>query len=469
MSLGILLREAAEHSEHFSRDAREIDLAVLRLAKLKPSEYSKVREDEARLLAVDPAMLDGMVVKRRRNRLDKIRKFLARTVEAGCSQHEADQAATMAAEFKSAYDVDEIELADSVALEDSLPDTTAADLLRVLVAVFERHLCLPPGAALVISLWTIHAHALDCFHISPFLITISPLPNCGKSRVLEILSLLTPNAKFSPDFSRAAFGYHDGEPRPTYLIDEAEYSLNSKNSISTLRSSYRRSSARVERKRPGKKAQLQDQVLLTWAPKALTWMGPLDSAVESRSILIRMTRMSPEDRDRVQDFNPIDPSTVELLGGLNLEVGAWVRENFHRLKQSAPQMPPELYGRSRDNWKPIFAIANLIGEDFPELVRKAALSIQFAFEAEEPEHQRLLRGLKTVFDAAPYKKEFSPDELLKGVWGLVESEWKDSLTANKMSRLLKSFWISTHSGCGPKKNLCRYFRADFEPHFKAYL
>jgi hypothetical protein len=463
--------EHSEDSEHFSRDTHEtdLDLAVLRLSKLRPSEYGKVRDNEAQRLAVDPIALDERVVKRRRKFLDKIRKLLARTVESGCSQHEADQAAIMAAEYKSTYNVDETELADSATFEDGLPDTTAADLLKALISVFERHLGLPPGAALVAPLWSIHAHALECFHISPFLIAISPLPNCGKSRVLEILSLLTPNAKFSPDFSRAAFSYHEGDPIPTFLIDEAEHSLNSKSIVSTLRSSYRRSSARVERKRPGKTARLQDQVLLTWAPKAFTWMGPLDSAVESRSILIRMTRMSPEDRDRVPDFNPENPSTVELLGGLNLEIAIWVRENFDRLKQSNPKMPPELYGRYRDNWKPIFAIADLIGDDFPELVREAALSIQFAFEAEEPEHQRLLRGLKTVRDAVPNQKEASPDELVKGAWDLPESEWRDSLTANKMSRLLKRFLISTHSGCGPKKNLCRYFWADFEPHFKAYL
>jgi hypothetical protein len=63
-------------------------------------------------------------------------------------------------------------------------------LLEEVSKAAAAHLVLPGGGADTIALWSIFAHAHDCFDISPLLAAISPTPECGKTTIAYPCSLV---------------------------------------------------------------------------------------------------------------------------------------------------------------------------------------------------------------------------------------------------------------------------------------
>ena len=69
-----------------------------------------------------------------------------------------------------------------------------ADLLDRIVDAVNAHMIVPKGAAAAVALWVLHAHAHDCFMISPVLGITSPTPECGKTTLLTIVGAMVPRA-----------------------------------------------------------------------------------------------------------------------------------------------------------------------------------------------------------------------------------------------------------------------------------
>jgi len=47
------------------------------------------------------------------------------------------------------------------------------------------------------------------------------------------------------------------------------------------------------------------------------------------------------------------------------KLARWAQDNFAALQACDPPMPPGAYNRVADNWRPIFAIAQIAGGDWP--------------------------------------------------------------------------------------------------------
>ena len=90
------------------------------------------------------------------------------------------------------------------------PGSAGDDALLDAVRSFIGRFCAFPDAHALttVSLWAAHAHMVASFHVTPRLALLSPEPSSGKTRVLEVLELLTPesmltlNASPSPIFAR---------------------------------------------------------------------------------------------------------------------------------------------------------------------------------------------------------------------------------------------------------------------------
>jgi hypothetical protein len=64
------------------------------------------------------------------------------------------------------------------------------DLLSSISAAIRKHVVLSKHAADAAALWCVHSHLLDCFVISPRLAIKSPMKRCGKTTLLDVISLL---------------------------------------------------------------------------------------------------------------------------------------------------------------------------------------------------------------------------------------------------------------------------------------
>src|SRR5262245_61418049 len=65
-----------------------------------------------------------------------------------------------------------------------------ADLLSELTKLFNRHLVLALGAAEGMALWVLLTYAFDAVEVSPRLALLSPVPECGKTTAITILSFV---------------------------------------------------------------------------------------------------------------------------------------------------------------------------------------------------------------------------------------------------------------------------------------
>src|SRR5688572_26419383 len=86
---------------------------------------------------------------------------------------------------------------------------------------FIRRFCVFPDehALNAVTLWAAHAHFVEHFHTTPRLALLSPEPSSGKTRVLEVLELLTPAAQLSIAASSAAIFRLLAEGQLTLLFD----------------------------------------------------------------------------------------------------------------------------------------------------------------------------------------------------------------------------------------------------------
>ena len=166
-----------------------------------------------------------------------------------------------------------------------------AALLSEMTAAIRKYVVMEAGCPEAVALWTLHAHALDAFQISPRLAVTSPEKRCGKTTALDVVYSLAPRPLSTSNTSAAAIFRTIEAAQPTLLIDEADTFLTSSEEIrGVLNSGHRRSAAYVLRLVGDNHEPRQ---FSTWAAVAIALIGKLPETLQDRSILIRMRRRLP--------------------------------------------------------------------------------------------------------------------------------------------------------------------------------
>jgi hypothetical protein len=188
---------AIEAAESFKPCQENLEETVARLAAMGPLEYEQVRDAEAERLKVRVVILDQEVKKAR-------------------GQTGSD-------------------VSDAVVFlinPEPWPEpVNLARLLDDISRVARTHLVLPKGAAELLALWVLHAHAHDCFDISPVLAITSPTPECGKTTCLTLLCALVPRPCPASNITAAALFRAVEKWQPTLLIDEADTFLKNSDEL----------------------------------------------------------------------------------------------------------------------------------------------------------------------------------------------------------------------------------------------
>ena len=168
-----------------------------------------------------------------------------------------------------------------------------ANLLNALTAAIRQYVVLDDGAAEAVALWVLHTHALEAFLISPRLAITSVVMRCGKTTLVDVLSLLVRSALTTVNATAAAIFKLVHAYQPTLLVDEADTFLTKNSDLrGILNSGYRRNAAFVIR---------ADAVYSTWAPVAVAMIGRLPATLEDRSVVVRLKRRRQDEDDRHHD------------------------------------------------------------------------------------------------------------------------------------------------------------------------
>ncbi|MGA8323575.1 MAG: DUF3631 domain-containing protein, partial [Xanthobacteraceae bacterium] len=213
----------------------------------------------------------------------------------------------------------------------------------------------------------------------------------------------------------------------------------------------------------------------TWAPAAIAMIGRLPDTLNDRSVIISLRRRKPT--ERIQSFRG---DQVQHLTTLAQKIARWVWDHQIELRSADPDTG-ELLNRTADNWRPLFAIADVVGGAWPDRVREAA-NIAVVKSDEQSLGVQLLTDMKWIFDGCPepcstahesdrVSSADAVNHLIK-IDGRPWAEYKGGkpITANTLARLLGRYNIQSQtirlvSGTTAKG----YYRSTFEDAFTAYL
>src|SRR5262249_8331051 len=108
----------------------------------------------------------------------------------------------------------------------------------------------------------------------------------------------------------------------------------------------------------------------TWAPKAIALIKALPETLADRSVILRLMRKPKAAKvERLRKRDSIE------FKRLRSRAARWVSDHSLKLIDADPPVPDALHDRAADNWRPLLAIADLAGGDWPALARKAACDL----------------------------------------------------------------------------------------------
>ncbi|MBI4664447.1 MAG: DUF3631 domain-containing protein [Verrucomicrobia bacterium] len=407
--------------------------AFERLAKLSRVDYDRCRQAEAERLGIRVSTLDAEVEKRR-----------SRPDAAGPLQGAP------------------VELADVEPWPE--PVDGAAVLIEV-TRSFERYTALPSGAADAIALWSAHAHVFKAFVCSPRLNISSPQHRCGKTTLRDVVALFVPRPLPTENLTCAVLFRLVQSHWPTILADEYDSWMRENEELRGLLNAGHRRGGTVYRCE-GDNREVRS--FAVFAPAVLCGIGTLPGTLQDRSIEIRLERAkSGEIRER------FDPRYAQRESELGRKLARWCADNRARIESCDPKLPDGGFNRMADNWRPLFAIAEIAGGDWP---KRAAAAFEKLTSGSDIESHGL--GVTLLADVrGVFREDRLPSyELCNRLNALDGQPWpdygrnRDGLTPTQLAKLLKPFKIHSRNIKLAEDRVPKgYYREDFGDAFSRYL
>jgi hypothetical protein len=322
------------------------------------------------------------------------------------------------------------------------PDVAA--LLEVVAAFIRRFVVVSEIQLSALALYVLHTHAFEAAQCSPYLHIGSPEKRCGKTLLMKVLGLVvrSPWQVISP--SEAVVYRYIEKHTPTLLLDEVDTIFSTMREHEPLRAVLNAGNeAGTIVPRCGGKNRNELQEFHVYCPKVFAGIGKrLPETVRDRSIPIAMKRKAPGEKvERSRKRQ-----TEEHAEPIKTVLDGWAEPYLEALREARPHLPDRLDDRAADGWEPLFAIADLAGDDWPDRARKAALELSgHGKGSDDSRGVHLLSDIRDAFDqlgeaVIPTKelvtflnnREDSP-------WG----GWSDGkgITQRKVAAILREFGI----------------------------
>ncbi|HTU54448.1 MAG TPA: DUF3631 domain-containing protein [Acetobacteraceae bacterium] len=311
-------------------------------------------------------------------------------------------------------------------------------LMEKVVGLFEEYVKLPERGAIALALWALHTHCYELWRYTPRLFAFSPTKRCGKTRMLRLLKMLVCKPLGSASISASAVYRSIELTHPTLLLDEMDQSITDKpDLVGVLDGGFERGEVAIRTVAVG-----DDHVPRTFdlfAPCAMAGIGRLPGQLEDRSIKLPMKRaLRSERRPKITD------ETERYGVRLQREIARWIKDNREALKEARPDMR-NLPDRVDDRWMPLFAIAEVIGDNWPALAEAAALALNPDDDESDSQGEKLIHDVHTVL--RENEEAIASQTLVERLVSLDGRPWAEmgrsgrALTQNKLARLLKPFGI----------------------------
>jgi len=343
-------------------------------------------------------------------------------------------------------------------------EVDGAVLLNTIAQKIKQHVILPDGAVEPIAVWCLLTYSYEAFRILPLLGIVSPRKRCGKTTLLETLQGLVNKSLIASNISPAAVYRTIEKYSPTLLVDELDTFIKDNNELrGVLNSGHTRKSAYVVRLVGDNHEPVK---FSTWGPKAVSMIGVLPSTLRDRAIVIKLKRKTPNE-SAVKLSIDFEDDCIEI----RRKCRRWADNNLRKLSTTSPNMPRTNNDRMADNWMPLFAIAEAVGGDWPELVKDSMMKMLDVSDDEIS--QMLLEDIQDIFNSNGVERMFSGD-LVEALKKMSERPWCDwnrgkGLTQNGLAKLLKPDGISSKDLRIDDKIRKGYELDSFKDAFKRYI
>ncbi|MDA3887681.1 MAG: DUF3631 domain-containing protein, partial [Allgaiera sp.] len=403
------------------------------LAGLPPLEYELIREAEAKALGLRVSVLDKEVdAKRPRD-----------------TGH--DEAAPFAA-------------------VDPWPDpVNGAALADEIRALLMAHVIFgAAGDADTATLWAIGTYLMNRWRLWPRLMITSPTKACGKSTLLEVLEAVVSKGFIASNISTAGVFRAIEAWKPSLLLDESDTWMKDNLELAgILNSGHTKRTAKVVRVED-KGGILTPTLFSTWTPIAFAGIGSQRDTLVSRSVIIGLRRKMPT--ETVARL-PADLFTQSLR--LRRQAARWADDNGMALGAMEIEPPECGNDRRRDNYTPLYRIAELLGGKWPDRLAAAyALRSEARDDSDEPAGVMLLADLSTIF-AERGADRLQTADLVQSLNDLDERPWLEwrngrPLASQSIAKLLRPFEVRPRNAKVSGQVLKSYYRADVDAAYQRY-
>jgi hypothetical protein len=336
---------------------------------------------------------------------------------------------------------------------------------------FLRYVAFPSiEAAWAATLWAAHTHFAWRLETTPRLAVVSPEPQCGKTRLLEICELICSRPYTAVNTSVAAMFRLVESVKPTLLFDEADTyfgpRVHEHEELRGLINAGHRRGAEAWRC-VGDPKRMEVRSFPAFCPVALACIGDLPATIFDRAVIIRMRRRRSDER-----IMPFRQRTATPVGkAIGERLSSWADAAGAVVGAAEPELPDWLTDRPADVWEPLVAIADAAGGAWPARARQAASAIES--ERRSGVVSLGIRLLADIHTVAGADEKVSTNALLERLNSLDEAPWGNirgkSLDARGLARRLTPYGIHPKLVWVAGATVRGYELADFADAFGRYL
>jgi len=206
-----------------------------------------------------------------------------------------------------------------------------------------------------------------------------------------------------------------------------------------------------------------------FAPAVLCGLGALPGTLHDRSIIIRLERAKPGELPERFDSRHTEREQI-----LCRKLARFCADNGERLAQCEPALPPGAFNRLADNWRPLFAVAEIGGGEWPG---RAAVAFGQLTAQEDADSQgagtMLLADIRQILAETNASRVFSKS-LVDSLCAMSDRPWPEAnrgrpITEVWLARRLHSFGIKPRTHRIGDNRAKGYGAADFAAAFERYL
>lgn len=338
-------------------------------------------------------------------------------------------------------------------------------LLNEISEVYQNHMVLPTCAGDAIVLWIAHAHCVQAFLHSPRLCFASPERGCGKSVGLDIIACLVPRPICIDNPNEAVLGRAIQRFNPTVILDGYDNWLKpDRKLLSLLNAGHKRDAMRIRSNGD------QIQLISVFGPVAIGGIGSLPDTLEDRSIVIHLTRAKLGEIKQ-----PFDLRNAQMELVLRQKLARWTNDMYEEIQSCKPTMPEGAINRCADNWRPLLAIAEVVGGAWHRRAINAFNALNgSSVGCHRSPASELLADIRRIFQARQACKLASSDlaselsDMEGRPWAGFGRNHQQNISSHQLAFLLRPYGIGPRTIRVGSDTVKGYHLSDFRDAFQRF-